>query len=528
MANFIITGPDGKKYKVSGADQAGALDALKKMLGTTATASPVTQNQEPQGYESRLAAMRARQPAAGSPESVARSDRQAEMDAGAEQAIIRETSRSANVGAGISPLRSAVLGVGQGATFGLSDEITARLAAIGPTTYDQELAKTRGLLDASREVNPKSNLVGEVGGALAMPAGAVKSGISLAGKAVRGAVSGAASGFAYGFGTGEGDALKRAASGREAAAYGAVIGGIAPVVLTGAAKSLRRIFAVSEARPAVETLRAAKTAAYRAVEAAGDTFQPPEIAGLWQSIAKKLDDADYVGGFGQQADIQLARIKKMADRNIPVTLSRLDDVRSRLWKAYSAASDETEILDMIGSIDDMIESRAGTSELMSAARLANSRFKKAEMLDAAFTHASNQVAGTGSGGNILNKYKQAVTSIIDNPKRAKWFSAPELQAMQGFVRGDFSESVMRKIGKLAPGGNGLMTALNLGAVSVNPAMLGVTALSSGAKAISDGSVTRRAEDLISMVATGRAPKKAESTIRGSGRISGLLGNSLAN
>lgn len=33
MANFIITGPDGKRYRVSGANQEGALAALKKTLG---------------------------------------------------------------------------------------------------------------------------------------------------------------------------------------------------------------------------------------------------------------------------------------------------------------------------------------------------------------------------------------------------------------------------------------------------------------------------------------------------------------
>ena len=38
MAEFLITAPDGKKYKVTGATREGALAALKKKLGTAPAA----------------------------------------------------------------------------------------------------------------------------------------------------------------------------------------------------------------------------------------------------------------------------------------------------------------------------------------------------------------------------------------------------------------------------------------------------------------------------------------------------------
>ena len=40
MGKFIITGPDGKKYKVEGETAEGAVAALKKSLGRQATKSP--------------------------------------------------------------------------------------------------------------------------------------------------------------------------------------------------------------------------------------------------------------------------------------------------------------------------------------------------------------------------------------------------------------------------------------------------------------------------------------------------------
>jgi hypothetical protein len=137
---------------------------------------------------------------------------------------------------------------------------------------------------------------------------------------------------------------------------------------------------------------------------------------------------------------------------------------------------------------------------MTLAREANSRFKKAELLDLAMmTKAELQTASTGSGGNILNKYKQAITSILTNPNKAKWFNDAEKAQMEALVRGTTTENFMRQIGKLSPNGNGLMQALNLGAVAMNPAMLAVSAGSTAAKAIADNSGRRAVQGLLNTV-----------------------------
>jgi hypothetical protein len=183
------------------------------------------------------------------------------------------------------------------------------------------------------------------------------------------------------------------------------------------------------------------------------------------------------------------------------TIGQLDKLRQGLWARYNASNgSEPAILDMIDGVDELIAAHPATDDLMMLARDANSKFKKAELLENAMTVAERQTAGTGSGGNILNKYKQAVTSILNNPKKAKWFSEQEVAQMDNFIRGSFSENALRQIGKLSPSGNGLMQALNIGAIANNPAMAAFTILGAGAKTASDNAGRRTMQNILDAVA----------------------------
>lgn len=417
-----------------------------------------------------------------------------------------------------SALEAAGAGASQGLTFGAADEV----AAMGDP---MALERQRAAMKAAQRDHPTAYMTGEIGGAVSLPVGAVKGAKTIADAIWKGAKAGGVWSALYSFNQSSGGAGNRAIDAAKGFAQGFAVGGIAPIVLTGAARTLSPMFKRAERQPFIENLRATKNAAYRLVDSLDEKFQPDDINRLVTGIESKLDDANYVGGFGQQVDIQLARLQKLAGRNAPVSLGALDDIRSRLWKAYSKASDEVEILDMIEAIDELIDVRATASDAMRAARTANAAYKKAEMLDMAFQKAADQTNSTGSGGNILNKYRQAVTAIVNNPRQAKWFKAEEIEAMRKFLQGSVTENVMRRIGKLAPGGNGLMLALNIGAAAVDPAMLGVSALSAGAKEISDRAAGRGAEALIRRAAGAPAlpaAQKAPVTLhRG---ISGYLGS----
>ena len=182
------------------------------------------------------------------------------------------------------------------------------------------------------------------------------------------------------------------------------------------------------------------------------------------------------------------------------TIGQLDKLRQGLRSRFDASGGkEVGILKMIDAVDDMIASHPSTDALMTLAREANGRYKKAELLDYAFNRAELQTAATGSGGNILNKYKQAVTSILTNPNQSRYFNAAEKAQMEALIRGDITENVLRRIGKLSPSGNGLMLALNIGAIAANPLMAIGTAVGAGAKALSDSSGQRAVQGLLNTV-----------------------------
>jgi hypothetical protein len=114
--------------------------------------------------------------------------------------------------------------------------------------------------------------------------------------------------------------------------------------------------------------------------------------------------------------------------------------------------------------------------------------------------------------------RQAVVSIIDNPKRARWFNQDEVAAMRSFVEGSTGQNAMRLFGKLSPNGNGLMMALNLGAAGGTGglSLLG-TAAATGAKAIADRATMKAGDALIGKVA-GAAKREAPAPAAQSGSI----------
>lgn len=275
-------------------------------------------------------------------------------------------------------------------------------------------------------------------------------------------------------------------------------------------KSWRNAYGVSEAKPTIESLRAAKNEAYKAVDEAGEVFEAPEMAALRDKVKGELDAGNYVSGVDTQTDAVVSLLDRKAGDKM--TLGQLDKLRQEFYARLAKAPNEVGIRDAIDAIDEMIAGKADTNELMQAARLSNARYKKAELLDLAFQKAKDQTAATGSGGNILNKMRQAVVSIIDNPKNAKWFNKDEISAMRAFVEGSKGQNAMRLFGKLSPNGNGLMMALNLGAAGgTGGASLLLTGAAAGAKALADRSALRGGDALIGKVAGAEAKAAPKPT-----------------
>lgn len=475
-----------------------------------------------------------------SPQAMMRqaSEAQGGMDAAVERASNADQAAMSMMGLDATPTGEAMgqLYQAQDMTYqpanpGFSATRQKSLPAIGQWTdeaagvanflfgggYEQGRQRFNELERLYAEQNPEAaqaaRIIGGVEGTIAAVGPAAASAAAKAGGALYNTAKGAAQGGAAGAleaGSSRAGAADTGERGgaflsgvKDGALIGAAAGGGANLAITGLSKGVRRVLSKSVERPTIENLRNAKNLAYKAVDQAGETFAPSDLNGMITKVDDVLEGAGYVGGFGQKLDGQVARLRKLAEKGEEIPLTRLDDIRSRLWKTYRAAPDEVEILDVIGVMDDMIDAKAG--DLMAVAREANGRFRKAELLDSAFEKARLQTESTGSGGNIYNKYKQAVTSILTNEKKVKFFSAEEREMMKAFVETPMSEGLLRKLGKLSPNGNGLMTALNLGAVAVDPSMIVVSGAATGAKTLADRSVNASAEALQDFVSTGRRP-----------------------
>jgi hypothetical protein len=417
-------------------------------------------------------------------------------------------------------LEAALIGARQGVTLGFGDEGNAAVRAAGDwlgnpfrrgdgqpfgESYDKRLAHERTLLGQTEAENPKSMLGGEIAGSVMLPGGAVKA-TTVAGAAGKGALAAGAFGGVAGAGNAEGGMGERAKGAATGAAFGSLFGAGAGATAAVGTKAFRTAMGRVAKAPTVEGLKVAKNLAYKAVDDAGEVFSPGELQGMVKAANESIDG---LGSYVPDVDKQTAAALTILERNAkgPMTLGQLDKIRQGLWKRLEAAPNEVGIHDAIDAIDDLVQSRGATSELMDAARLANAQFKKAELLENAFKKAQDQTSATGSGGNILNKYRQAVVRIVNDPKQARWFNADEIAAMQRVIDGNLTENMLRRVGKISPNGNGLMMMLNLmgGAAFGGPA-LAVTALGVGAKELADRSATGSVDALTGKVMGAAKPE----------------------
>ena len=460
MPTYEITAPNGKTYEITGANKEGAVAALQQMLGE--------QQAEPQQEVS--AAM-----------DVAKS-----LGSGAVRGAIAIPETVEMAGRGLLRLgQEGLQALGYEKALGM--DITEDLPVLDTATG----RVLRGLTTAD-DYQPQTTAgkyAGTVGeflpAAVGGPAGLLRRGATAAVAGLGSEAAGQAT---------EGTALEPVAR---------VVGAFAAPMT--ASKIANKTIKRSIERPSLESLRDAKNVAYDAVDKSGVKFSTDEVGNLINRAKASVDDFNYVPDVDLQTKAALSTVGAQAGKEL--TIGQLDKLRQGLYKRYNKAPEEQGIRAIIDEIDDLIEAKEPANALMSAAREANKRYKKSELLDEAFTRAQRSAAASGSGGNVVNNYRRAVANILNSKKNSKYFLDEEKQVMEQFVKGNFSENTLRLIGKLSPSGNGLMAALNIGAVAYNPLMVGVTGAGLISKSGAERSALRSVEMLKNMLATGAAPEK---------------------
>ena len=266
-------------------------------------------------------------------------------------------------------------------------------------------------------------------------------------------------------------------------------------------KTLQALNMQSVKKPTLENLKAEKNKAYELVKTSAEKFEQSELDELVRNINRQAN----IDFFDPTIDEKTKKAIKLVEnlRGKDIFIGEIDKVRKRLSKLYKGADDEdAAILGIINTLDDFVATKAKSSDLINAARAANAKFSKANLLEKEFVKASDQIASTGSGGNVVNKYRQTLTRIKNNPMKAKFFTKDELEQMDRIINGDFGVNTLRLIGKLSPSGNGLMLALNIGAIAYNPSLAGITAVGVGSKALSEKATMQAVEKLQDLVKSG--------------------------
>ena len=326
------------------------------------------------------------------------------------------------------------------------------------------------------------------------------------------AAASGAGGAVYGFNTGE--TGERLESAFELAIPSAIFGGGGQVALNFAAPAIRGIgrafgrrMEQFDTRPTVEAARQLKNDIYKRATDSGVVYDVPAMRSL-HGRAKRLvaDSASY----DRTVDDQMTAALNILKRNskTPSNLIQLEKIRRAMFERYkkSGYSDQS-IRDLVDLVDDTIQNfGTGDGTIIKAARLANSRYKKAELIDSAFDKARRSAEAAGSGGNTINRYKQVVNNILNSEKEMRFFDAAEEEAMRNFVEFTTQEQLARVLGKLDPTSGGLMAALGFGSYLADPVATAAVAIPAAiARRGLEQTTGESGEALVTRMATGRTP-----------------------
>lgn len=452
MTEFIITAPDGKKFKVSGPDQAGAIAALKKMLGIDAT--PRNANIQ-----------RAKDARAGTLPEATTDTSAADQNAQDHMTL----SKSGPIARGIDKAVQGLPFIGE-----YSDEITGAIgnmveSGLGDRAKQQQ-RETRAAMDRQ---NPKTSAALQVAGgiigsiplaAASAPALISRAPVSLLGKSVAGAavgaVAGGTEGAVSGYGAGnDGERAQSAAMrGAVGAGMGAGLGAIAPVFSAATRAVMERMKGL-DVKQISQTLRINPDAAkvikasleaddFAAAEAAlkragGDAM----LADAGPATSQLLDTAMQSGGaaarIGREAvDSRATQASGRVTGMLDAALGRPDvgikaaskgiaqrtsAIRQKAYgKAYSSAIDYAD--DAGRNIESVLQ-RIPSKTLNSAISEAN------DAMRAAGVKNMQIMAEIGDDGSVIFKEMPNVQQLDEIKKALGAIAQNETDAITGRITG---------------------------------------------------------------------------------------------
>lgn len=492
MANFLITGPDGKKYKVSGENAEGALQALQQHLGDTAKPKATGEGEvyKPAGATDVLKRL--------TPLGMA------------EQAVAVARDPKGELTRATDFLRSGFDGV----TLGFGDKALAGVESLAGGDYEDSLAKQRSATeDAKSRLGKFDAAASEVLGSSLPATRLAKLGITAsnlpkigkAGMMLDGSIFGGlnAAGHDENVAAGAATGLAAGAAGQGATALGSK-----------AVQSIATALMTKPKVPSLRDLEAIKDAKYKAIDNVEEAFTPEQM----QNLATGIGDDLAASGIDPVLNPMPYRFGEViaSKAQTPTTLRELDKIDSKIGRKLLTSSDgEDRYLGgvMRDNISEFLNANGG-SAIRNEAIAANKRFRNLERVLTATDKAERRAASSGSGGNEDNAIRQNIRAILDNPKTARFYGPEEQAAMEKVVAGTTGQNVARRIGKMSPENGGLMAMLTTAGSMINPA-IGIPAVGGFiSKRIADRATSKNLDELVHLLSTGQPKPKAAPPISG--------------
>ena len=351
---------------------------------------------------------------------------------------------------------------------------------------------------------------------------AVMAPVAMANQARPLAALGAEAVSALGSGTGAAVANEIAPDSAVAEIIGALAGGVPAGMVATRALGLNGSDAVI--RPGIQEQKMRAADAYGEVRADPRILPQDSVDDLALGISSRMDaerinprlqpgssavlDALLQDSSGPMRIEDVENLRRLTQQGLPATASPAD---RRL--ATMMTSDITDYLD---NLDDPV------ADALRTGRDAHRRASSAQAIADAETKAARRAASTGTGGNEINAMRQNLRSVLDNPRKARSFTAPELAMIDQVVTGSGGQNAMRGLSRFAPSSGGLSSMLGIGGAMASPAIaLPIMAATEGAKALGERSTRKSITDLLQALAPDRVLASREQGL--SPILAALLG-----
>jgi hypothetical protein len=366
---------------------------------------------------------------------------------------------------------AAQTGIGQGVSLGFMDEIAGGAAALGALVpggrspaeaYRETTDQTRDYVNEQKGRNPVAFTAGEIGGGLAT---------GLSGGARMAGIKGSAGlGAAYGAGTADGGLMDRVKGAGVGALVGAGTHYGTQKLGQGVGKLLQRKPALTAPVPTAKELKGQATAFYNQADRIDEALPVNKLKELQSGVSDALSNPAV--GYDESLNSGTAKLFKdlSAKTDSDLHTSYLNSLLKRAKRLEARGGEDGYTAGIIReNIDDFLNSNVPQiAQSRKAGDAAYRRAMGAKTVQKAVDKAERMAAKSGSGGNIDNSLRTYIEQIRGNEKKARFFTADEIAAMDRIIKGTPSGNLMRSIGKFSPETGGLTSMMSVGG-AVSPA-----------------------------------------------------------